>query len=232
MSLYHAKSNYKITIYYFKIEMVMFKKIKAFLKKDKKNAENDKFIPDMEDYGVISCEKADFIYNNSKEYLLNTIDNFKKLQTKIILILGFIFSFATFASMKIVSMYEEHTRFIETLNPHYSRILYLSSDSYYFINHLSAFLLYLTILYLLVAAILVIQAFYPKNRYTSGNEPREIIYQKFLDQDISLIKVRESINYQKRINLNSKTNKKTATIIKGSLISMILFPIILIFYLF
>ena len=63
-------------------KVIMFKCLKK----------REEFKPDIQDYNSISDEKANFIYDNAKEYLIHTINNRQDLQKKVVLLLSFIFS--------------------------------------------------------------------------------------------------------------------------------------------
>tara|TARA_R110000868_G_scaffold401443_1_gene676913 strand:- start:53 stop:646 length:594 start_codon:yes stop_codon:yes gene_type:complete len=186
----------------------MFKGIK------REGLQTKNFVPDIKNYNVISSEKADFVYNNCKEYLLNTLVNAKNLQNKVLLMLGFILYVVTFSFLQIIDIYTSS----ELGNGQ------IISNIHYLNKQISVFLLLVIVSYVVIGIILIMFAFYPQNQAVSGNEPREIIYQKFLKQDINIIKIGESITYQERIDRNSKANQGVAKIIRRSLVAMILFP--------
>ena len=76
--------------------------------------------------------------------------------------------------------------------------------------------------------------FYPKKSAVSGNEPKNLLEQEFVEQEIRFMKIGETIHYQEFINDNSNRNEKLAKIIRNSLICVVISPFIsfLIFFFF
>ena len=130
-------------------------------------------------------KKAEFIHDNSKEYLLNTIETRNNLEKKGILILSFIFAFISFCIFHTLNLPEKNL-------------------------HLWTIFFILTIVfYLLIAIPLVFKCVYPKHKAISGNEPRNLLIQKNIEQHYEIMVIAETMTYQERINTNEIANKKT-----------------------
>ncbi|KPJ67967.1 MAG: hypothetical protein AMJ43_00680, partial [Coxiella sp. DG_40] len=154
--------------------------------------------------------KADFIFQNCKEYLVGVIENGNKLHKKIILILAFIFSFISVSLFKTINLFaSKESNVISIID--YKIIM---------------FFLLTIITYALIACILILIGFYPRDKAITGNEPKNLLIQSYIEQPISLIKIGESINYQNRIRRNLRCNKKVASLIKYSILGLILIPIV------
>jgi len=147
-------------------------------------------------------EKAEFIYNNTKEYLLNTIETREILQKKTLLILSFIFAFISFSIFHIVDLAEKNSP------------VWLSTFTM------------ISIIYLIMAILLIINCFYPKDEATSGNEPRNLLIQKNIDQQYAVMLITETMRYQERIDINKKSNKKTVRWVKTTIWGLIIAPIV------
>jgi len=64
--------------------------------------------------------------------------------------------------------------------------------------------------YSFIAIYLLIAGFLPKKHGFIGNEPRNLLKQEFIEQDIRFIKISEIINYQSVIDNNIEKNRKMA----------------------
>lgn len=138
------------------------------------------FKPDIKDYNIISDEKADFIYKHSRDYLLETIKTYELLQNKITVLLGFIL-------------------FLNS-------VLFISKTSLYIKNN--SIIPVIILSYSFIAIYLLIAGFSPKKHGFIGNEPRSLLKQEFIEQELRFIKISETINYQSVIDNNIEKNKK------------------------
>jgi hypothetical protein len=147
-------------------------------------------------------KKAEFIHDNSKEYLLNTIDTSSNLEKKALLILSFIFAFISFGIFQIVTLIEKHS------------LLWIN------------FFIPLILVYLCIAILLAFKCFYPNDSAISGNEPRNLLDQNNIEQQYELMLIAETITYQERINDNKKLNEKMAYWVKTAIIILTLSTIV------
>jgi hypothetical protein len=152
----------------------------------------------LTDFNSISDDNATFVYNQCREYLINTTENLKYLKNKITLTLAFIFSVISFSAPVI-----------------------LNSKSGNYDSDYVTFLIVINTIYLGVALFLVIFALYPKANAVSGNEPQNLLEQNFLQQNYKTIQLLEAETYQLRINYNINLTDKIAKWLKGSLIVLI-----------
>lgn len=179
----------------------------------KKESEHD-FVPDIQDYSSISDEKANFIYENCKEYLIHTVNNRQDLQKKVVLLLSFIFSLTSFLFIKSIDI-------ADTANyPNFNSVRIVKFIEVIIACNLS------------IALILTFFGFYPKNQAVSGNEPINLLKQDFVNQEIRFMKVGEIIHYQESIDINSKSNWIVALTLKISITLLVTCPIILYLFVF
>lgn len=183
----------------------MFKCFKKELQED--------FKPDIQDYGSICSEKADFIYNNCKEYLINTINNRKTLQKKVILLLGFIFSLTSFLFIKTIDISNAAN--------------YPNFNSVRIVKFIEAIIA----CNLSIGSILTLFGL-SKEQAVSGNEPKNLLKQDFVDQELRFVKVGEALHYQESIDINSKSNQIVALTLKISIILLIICPVFLYLFVF
>jgi hypothetical protein len=158
----------------------------------------EKWQSQITDFDSISKENSEFVYSVSREYLMNTVENLKSLKNKVFLILAFIFFVMAFTIPVILNE---------------------NADGYSY--QYIWFLTFITVVYSIVAILLIVFALYPKANAVSGNEPVNIMIQEFLLQKNTTIKLLESESYQSRINCNITTTDHIANWIKISLITMI-----------
>jgi hypothetical protein len=189
-------------------EKLMFwkkKKIKEF----KPQISNYR-VPEIPEEIDISC-KASFIFEQCEKYLINTIESNKKLQNKAMLILLFIFSLLFFAVFKaLTSIIAAQQDFL------ISPIIYSKEILFWICVSLE---------YFLIGIPLVFLGFYPKQKALNGNEPKNMMFDEFISQPLSLMKIGEAATYQKRININKKTNKTLCRGIKISIILLYALPL-------
>ena len=147
-------------------------------------------------------KKAEFIHDNSKEYLLKISESRETLQKKTLLILSFIFAFISFSIFHVINLAEK--------------------NSYLWICFFTITILF----YLITAIFLVLKCFYPKEDAISGNEPKNLLTQGNIDQQYALMLITETMTYQERIDKNDISNKKTVLWLKCSIWSIILTPVL------
>lgn len=183
-------------------KVIMFKCLKK----------REEFKPDIQDYNSISDEKANFIYDNAKEYLIHTINNRQDLQKKVVLLLSFIFSLTSFLFIKAIDIADA------TNYPNFNSVRIVKFIEAIIVCNLS------------VSLILTFFGFYPKDQAVSGNEPNNLLKQDFIDQETRFIKIGEIIHYQESIDINSNSNWITALTLKISITLLVICPVLL--YLF
>lgn len=152
----------------------------------------------LTDFNSISDDNAAFVYNQCREYLINTTENLKYLKNKVTLTLAFIFSVISFSAPVILNS---------------------KSDNYD--SDYVTFLIVVNIIYLGVALFLIFFALYPKTNAVSGNEPQNLMEQSFLQQNYKTIQLMEAEAYQSRINHNIDLTDQIAKWLKGSLLVLV-----------
>jgi len=183
---------------------------------ERKKESGDNFVPDIQDYSSISDDKANFIYENCKEYLIHTVNNRQDLQKKVVLLLSFIFIFSLTSFLFIKSI-----DIADTANyPNFSSVRIVKFIEAMIACNLST------------ALILTFFGFYPKNQAVSGNEPINLLKQDFVNQEIRFMKVGEIIRYQESIDINSKSNWIVALTLKISITLLVACPIVLYLFVF
>lgn len=186
----------------------MFKKIKEILYFDVQQ-----FRPPIDNFDIIPEENANLIYDSSKEFLACTVDNLKTIKAKVVLILGFIFSVIALSVPIILE--------IKNTNPPTN-----------FSSNIAVFLVWIDLIYSIIAAILVLFGLFPMKNAYSGNEPKNIVSQEFLTQKNSIIKIIESCNFQYGIDVNILLADRISRFIKYSLLAMIFSPYLLFIFVF
>lgn len=174
----------------------------------------EEFKPDIQDYSSISDEKANFIYDNCKEYLVHTINNRQDLQKKVVLLLSFIFSLTSFLFIKTIDIADAAN--------------YPNFNSVRIVKFIEAMI----VCNLSISLILTFFGFYPKDQAVSGNEPKNLLNQDFVDQETRFIKIGEIIHYQESIDINSKSNWITAFTLKISITLLVICPVLLYLFVF
>ena len=159
------------------------------------------FEPAIQDYGVITDEKAAFLHDHSKEYLLHTINTYEGLQNKVTLLLGFIFPSNILLFISFNTIEFTPTYLVDRVVP-----LILIS------NIIIAFYLLYGFLSLKIAH--------------SGNEPRNLLQQEFLNQELRFIKISEVIHYQNMIDINIKTIIKVESVLRWSVVGLVVLPVL------
>ena len=177
----------------------------------------DDFIADIQDYSVISDEKANFIYDNCKEYLIHTVNIRQDLQKKVVLLLGFIFLLTSFLFTKIIDIADKAS---------YPNFESDTSD------RIVKFIIAMIICNLSIALILTLFGLYPKVEAVTGNEPRHLLKQDFVGQELKFMKIGEIIHYQESIDINVKNNSIIDRALKISIILLVVCPIVLSFIYF
>ena len=79
---------------------------------------------------------------------------------------------------------------------------------------------------LIIALYLIVFGFIPKDQGGSGNEPRNLLQQEFLNQELRFIKISEVINYQSMIDINIKTNVKVERVLRWSVVGLVVLPVL------
>ena len=165
-------------------------------------------IPKNIDFDRDLREKADFIYENAKEYLQGTLETKKNLERKAILMLSFIYAITTFVAFKMLEIYLK-TSSLSIIDSHIK---------------LSVFFIAFIITYAIISIFVVKFVFSPKSEYTCGNLPKNI----FEDESpyFPLMKIGEALDYEVRIKHNLKQNEISARTIRICLNLIIILPII------
>ncbi|WP_150142895.1 hypothetical protein [Candidatus Enterovibrio escicola] len=164
---------------------------------------SEDFRSDIHNVDTLSTENVDFVYQTCKEYLANTLKGLKILETKVVLILCFIFAANSFL---IATLLEK--RALQEITA--------------FDANISTFLLCIIVVYLIVATVLIVFAMYPCDHAIIGNEPKNLIFQTNLNQSIKTLKLNEAEDYQRRIDCNLFLSEKLAFLVRISLLAMIL----------
>jgi hypothetical protein len=155
-------------------------------------------------------EKANFIYEISREYLLATMDARKNLEKKAILILTFIFAAVSFCIARVLTIYSQNKTY-----------------NFDLINiHILEFLISVIAIYIIIAIVVVFKIFAPKDERTNGNQPENVINKANMDQYFPLMKIGEAQSYQSRIDFNNESNATYASTIKISLIVLVFVPVL------
>lgn len=160
-------------------------------------------------YDHLTDEKADFIYDTSKEFLLNAVDMTKRLLHKVILILGFAFSIMSLCASKIVLILSNSEQAANDFN-----------------NTLIWVLSLVIIEYAIIACVLFWRGLSPKHWSASGNEPANIIVQENINQSLAFMKLGEAINHQTKIDQNITENEKISSSIRFAAWSLVILPIL------
>lgn len=149
--------------------------------------------------------KADYILEESKQFLLSTIETAESLKKKINLILIFTFSAISIMFSAIVN----GLNIVE-------------------FNHNIIFVLFLLLAsYSITSIILVFHGFIPKNQHANGNEPANLIRQENVDQSLPVMKIATAMRYQDMIIINHKANIKLAGAVKLAALNLVISPLLI-----
>ena len=165
-------------------------------------------IPKHIDYDRDLREKADFIYENAKEYLLATIETRKDLEKKALLMLSFIFAVVSFGIARSLGINLQ--------------VLSMGENSVIFCTLI--FLTVLILCYVVIAIVIILKIFSPRSEYTAGNETKYLACQENIEQYFPLTQIGVAWTYQERIDLNITKNANYADTIKICLIWLITLP--------
>ena len=147
------------------------------------------------------ADKAEFVYQEVKEYLLHTVDNIKSLRNKATLLVGFLLSVVAFA--------------IPTL---------FSAQKDIYVMEFKAFLLAITLIYTIILLLLVYYVILPNTHEVTGNEIDNL--DAVYDKPTFIIKLVEADEFQRRININIKIYQRIDRFLQYSLYMTAISPII------
>ncbi len=147
----------------------------------------------------ITLDKANFIYKEVRDYLDATIDSLNKLEKKCTLLLIFIFSFCSFVFLNNSDLNEDFRTFLFALSA----------------------------IYLLIAFLLVLLVYLPEEKRVPGNEPRNLLIQDRIDNELPMMILTEASIYQYYIDTNIEISTKRGEVLKHSMLVLILSPLLL-----
>lgn len=149
------------------------------------------------DYSVLDERKAEYIYKESKDFLQNTIDAVEGVQAKSFQLLGFLFAVISalvgFVFVRFEAFSNSKTE-VEALLLTAILMLLLLSFSFWKIT----------------------KNLYPKEFFSTGNQPKNLLRKDFCEQDYYLMLLGECRNYEDKIARNIAINTENSARLKCS----------------